>query len=275
MNGVNLMNGNSHETHLYRTEIVIFLQKGKRSSPIQVMSGPGRPVTKVCSSNVVSRPRDGIDIDCVNEKLQKGLNLIEKDGRYFLDVVNKESSRLENFCKNAEEEMTENNIPEEVCGRIRATIGKAKLLTTKKFKQFRGLCEMNLGISTANGRRPTDTDLEGFWDMVMIQVEDVHAMFKKIDELRKNGWIDKSSLDEEDGQKRRHSFGKRSSLTRTGSVGRAPLTRQKSKEEIKAHDDQVRAAARHRLAAAKRKFRKKMRNSKNLDDVEIFCSPHK
>ena len=113
MNGVNLVNGNSHGTHLYRTEIVIFLQKGKRSPPIQVMSGPGRPATKVYSSNVTCRARDGIDIDCVNEKFQKGLDFIEKDGRYFLDLVNKESSRLENFCKTAEEEMTQNNIPEE------------------------------------------------------------------------------------------------------------------------------------------------------------------
>lgn len=58
-------------------------------------------------------------------------------------------------------------------------------------------------------------------------------------------------------------------------MGKGPLVRQKSKEEIKAQEDQARAAARHRLAAAKRKFRQKMRNSKNLEDVEIFCSPHK
>ena len=29
-------------------------------------------------------------------------------------------------------------------GKIRAAIGKANLLTSKKFKQFRGLCEQNL-----------------------------------------------------------------------------------------------------------------------------------
>lgn len=115
MNGYNLVNGNSHdEAHLYRTEIVIFLQKGKRSPPVKVMSGPAKLTKKVRSPNVVKQGRHGVDdVDRVNEKFQKGLEIIERDGRYFLDLVNKESSRLENFCKAAEEEMTENNIPEE------------------------------------------------------------------------------------------------------------------------------------------------------------------
>ena len=30
------------------------------------------------------------------------------------------------------------------CGKIRAATGKAMLLVNKKFKQFRGLCNMNL-----------------------------------------------------------------------------------------------------------------------------------
>ena len=30
------------------------------------------------------------------------------------------------------------------CGKIRAANGKAKLLVNKKFKQFKGLCDMNL-----------------------------------------------------------------------------------------------------------------------------------
>lgn len=111
MNGENLFNGKSDvETQSYRTEIVIFLQKGQKSTPIQVMSGPAKFTNKkVYSSTVVKQ----VDKDCVIQKFQKGPGIIEKDGRYFLDLVNKESSRLENFCKASEVEMTENNIPEE------------------------------------------------------------------------------------------------------------------------------------------------------------------
>lgn len=35
---------------------------------------------------------------------------------------------------------------------------------------------------------PTSEDLAGFWDMVMIQVDDVKAMFEEIDTMRKNDW---------------------------------------------------------------------------------------
>ena len=34
----------------------------------------------------------------------------------------------------------------------------------------------------------TNLDLTGFWDMVLIQVEDVNSMFSEIEELRQNGW---------------------------------------------------------------------------------------
>ena len=34
----------------------------------------------------------------------------------------------------------------------------------------------------------TSTDLAGFWDMVMIQVEDVNQMFVEIEKLKQNGW---------------------------------------------------------------------------------------
>ncbi|ESO09963.1 hypothetical protein HELRODRAFT_167795 [Helobdella robusta] len=37
----------------------------------------------------------------------------------------------------------------------------------------------------------TTTDLEGFWDLVIIQVDDVEASFKELNEIRDNGWKEK------------------------------------------------------------------------------------
>ena len=34
----------------------------------------------------------------------------------------------------------------------------------------------------------TSQDLAGFWDMVLIQVEDVLGMFEDIEKMRQNGW---------------------------------------------------------------------------------------
>lgn len=34
----------------------------------------------------------------------------------------------------------------------------------------------------------TNEDLQGFWDMVLLQVDQVDALFRELDELRANGW---------------------------------------------------------------------------------------
>lgn len=113
--------------------------------------------------------------------------------------------------------------------------------------------------------------------LLFFKVDDVTKMFDDIEELRKNGWVEKSPR-EENGEdlSRRSSFTKRNSLTRQSSFGKVPLTRQRSREEIKDLEVKQRAAARQRLAAAKRAARQKVnRKSNPLDNVEIFCSPHK
>lgn len=86
---------------------------------------------------------------------------------------------------------------------MRTAVGKAKLLLSEKFVQFRNLCQQNLDWSASqqnNGNLvqtvKTDcpdlvtlvSDLDGFWAMVMLQVDDVRAQFRKVDELRENGW---------------------------------------------------------------------------------------
>lgn len=162
------------------------------------------------------------------------------------------------------------------CGKIRAAIGKAMLLVNKKFKQFRGLCNMNLGVGETNGRRPTDGDLAGFWDMVMIQVDDVNSMFANIDELRKNGWTQIQPPADEVDVGKRNSLTRQASLSRQSSLGKGSIKRQKSREEMKAAEAEQRAAARQRLAAAKRTARQRMQQKSNpMDSVEIFCSPKK
>lgn len=258
-----LVNGNQ------RSELVIFVSKEKRHGSIMASV----PANK---ENVSPEK----EIECLSESFEKNLSMIssqkENDGRYFLDLVEKETDRFTRLCHIAEQEMTANTIPEDACGKIRAATGKAMLLVNKKFKQFKGLCDMNLGIGETNGRRPTNADLAGFWDMVMIQVDDVNNMFSNIDELRKNGWIQTQQPKDETDSSKRSSLTRQSSLSRQSSLGKGSVRRQKSIEEVKATEAEQRAAARQRLAAAKRAARQRMQKQKNqLDDVEIFCSPKK
>ena len=41
---------------------------------------------------------------------------------------------------------------------------------------------------------PTCQDLAGFWDMVSIQVDQIHDRFSKLGDLRKADWIVKVEL---------------------------------------------------------------------------------
>merc|ERR1712158_345866 len=83
-------------------------------------------------------------------------------------------------------------IPEEVRDSILAAVGKAKLLMSQKLVQFRGLCDKNIAAMDPDAVPdpfvPTSGDLAGFWDMVYIQVEHIHALFAELQEIRANGW---------------------------------------------------------------------------------------
>lgn len=93
-------------------------------------------------------------------------------------------------------------------GVILAFIGKSRLLATKKFKQFEGkhrrslldfvsrsstdcvisgLCEENL-VPKADGPATLSGDLQGFWDMMMLQVDNINDSFIEIQKCRANGW---------------------------------------------------------------------------------------
>ncbi len=75
-----------------------------------------------------------------------------------------------------------------VSGILRTAVGKATLLVSDKFAQFRGLCEENLAANVVTPYATRSSDLEGFWAMVELQVDDVRRMFKEIRLLAANSW---------------------------------------------------------------------------------------
>ncbi|XP_037049210.1 disks large-associated protein 1-like [Bradysia coprophila] len=75
---------------------------------------------------------------------------------------------------------------------IDVAIGQTRLLITKKFNQFLGLCdECEKGTS----QPPVlPKDLEGFWSMVYIQVENCGLRFQKLMTLQENDWVEADLL---------------------------------------------------------------------------------
>jgi hypothetical protein len=131
-----------------------------------------------------------------NDELQKenictSSKVEERNGEYFIGVLQKEKSYIASLIKTAESRLetldTSEDSPDfEFSGVILAAIGKARLLINKKFKQFEGLCRDNIeqrekGVGSDEPFTTKNEDLEGFWDMVLIQVDQIHSMFKDLE----------------------------------------------------------------------------------------------
>ncbi|XP_075988382.1 disks large-associated protein 2 isoform X2 [Anticarsia gemmatalis] len=117
---------------------------------------------------------------------------VVKGGLYFLDLEKKETERLLALAATAEKELEDlqnrEDVSEEILGLLRAASGKARLLATQKMQQFEGLCYNNINERLDEPFPTTLEDLQGFWDMVCLQVNNVNALYSHIAELKANNW---------------------------------------------------------------------------------------
>ncbi|XP_026171376.1 disks large-associated protein 5 isoform X2 [Mastacembelus armatus] len=110
------------------------------------------------------------------------------DVPYFRSEIANETDRLTSLCVHWESKVKDESIPEEMRDRMRTAVGQARLLMKERFNQFSGLvddCELGRGEKIT-----TCTDLQGFWDMVYFQVEDVTKKFNALKEAEDRGWVE-------------------------------------------------------------------------------------
>ncbi|KAM6896888.1 disks large-associated protein 5 [Xenentodon cancila] len=110
------------------------------------------------------------------------------DVPYFRSEMAKETDRLMSLSLHWESKVDDESIPEEMRDRMRTAVGQARLLMKERFNQFSGLvddCELGRGEKIT-----TCTDLQGFWDMVYYQVEDVNKKFDALKEAEGRGWVE-------------------------------------------------------------------------------------
>lgn len=130
--------------------------------------------------------------NCTSNCNNSGSNNVHRDGNYYLKQLSSTRDRLVSTANGLDKELEvlleKPDTPEDVIGTLRSASGKARLLASKKIKQFEDLCHKNL-IPPPDDPFPTKLeDLEGFWDMVLLQVHDCDATFAQIDTYRTNGW---------------------------------------------------------------------------------------
>ncbi|XP_014802485.1 PREDICTED: disks large-associated protein 5 [Calidris pugnax] len=162
------------------------------------------------------------------------------DVPYFRNILRSETERLTSQCLQWDGKI-ELDIPEDAKDLIRTTTGQTRLLIAERFKQFEGLvdnCEFKRGE-----KETTCTDLDGFWDMVNFQIEDVNKKFENLKKLQDNEW---QPLD----------------VPSKAIVKKKPVPNGGSKPKLGAAG---RTAARNRLAAVKAALREKMKHDGAAD----------
>lgn len=125
----------------------------------------------------------------LNESQEERQNV--EAANHFRQKVTAETDRLmgmvNEWLKYKDEHPDE--IPSDYVDLIDVAAGQTRLLTTNKFKQFLGLIEQcERGNKEAQPVHPID--LEGFWNMVYMQVENCDKRFERLQQLKSNGWED-------------------------------------------------------------------------------------
>uniref|UniRef100_A0AAG5DBZ1 Guanylate-kinase-associated protein n=1 Tax=Anopheles atroparvus TaxID=41427 RepID=A0AAG5DBZ1_ANOAO len=273
-------------------ETTIVVGVPAKSIPVTTMAGIERHHQQVDAVEVVDSRRaksteevlatatNGTIISSSSDSSSNNNNDV-LDGNYFLQILKTERHRLEAMADEVEKEISQLkgdgvDIGEDLNGYILAAVGKARLLCSQKIKQFEDLCYTNLNQLPDEKFQTTCEDLRGFWDMVMLQVNNVDATFVEIDSFRKNGWrkpIPKSPPQSCNGAPRTTKLVKRPYKTQTNGGGSTVTDGGGAVEAKKASAALAaakREAQRKQLMEMKRK--QKLANSQPQQQaVEIFA----
>lgn len=203
-----------------------------------------------------------------------GGTLCRRDGHWFLKLLQAETGRMEGWCQQMEQETKDNQLSEEVLGKVRSAVGSAQLLISQKFQQFRGLCEQNLNVNTSP--RPTPQDLAGFWDLLQLSIEDISLKFDELYHLKSNEWQPAlSAAAAQSPPERKEEEKAAPSASKKPGKGRPLLSREKSADSSStsssASAEKQRQEARKRLLAAKKaaSFRQNSA-TESADSIEIY-----
>uniref|UniRef100_A0A671MUQ3 Discs, large (Drosophila) homolog-associated protein 1b n=1 Tax=Sinocyclocheilus anshuiensis TaxID=1608454 RepID=A0A671MUQ3_9TELE len=187
-----------------------------------------------------------------------GRSVCQRDGHWFLKLLQAETERMEGWCRQMEHDEKENKLPDEILGKICSAVGSAQLLMSQKFKQFRELCEENLNPNAH--KRPVAQDLAGFWDMLQLSIENISLKFDELHQLKANNW---RPLDPPERKERRLP----PPVPKKPPKGHPPLARDRSLEST----EKQRQEARKRLMAAKRAASVRQNSAtESADSIEIY-----
>ncbi|XP_015767082.1 PREDICTED: uncharacterized protein LOC107345681 isoform X3 [Acropora digitifera] len=203
--------------------------------------------------------QSSVEINSVDASAKENDDSQKHDARYFRNLVKTETERLNETCKKWDTIKTEEqSLSEEVTGQIRTTIGQAQLLIDQRFRQFSGLIDLSEDKNAE--KQATASDLQGFWEMIYYQVEDVNAKFDALEKLKENNW------QQEEKKTRkiiRKTKPKKAAIEPSAKpCGRPPSTRNRIQE--------MRMAMKAKMAAEKEKLTAEKRHQEGEAFVTIL-----
>lgn len=206
-------------------------------------------------------PRLSSDEIPTKDTVMKNLNISveeeERTAQYFKFLLNKEIERLKELCRKWLDIKLEKDIPDDAMYEIHQAVGQTNLLINKKFERFRRLvedCENGKGEKLVTCR-----DLQGFWDMTYMEVENCDSRFEKLEQRRNRGWQEECIV------------------TKPAVKKRMPI-----KKQIETSKPQAKSSSSLRsliIAARKKKIQEKTSNlmqDTNIKDISIkYFTPSK
>ncbi|XP_043597970.1 uncharacterized protein LOC122574427 [Bombus pyrosoma] len=134
--------------------------------------------------------------DTIMKNLNISIEEEERTAQYFHFLLNKETDRLTELCEKWMKIVVEAEITENAQWEINQVIEQTHLLINKKFDRFRKLvtnCEIGKGEMLV-----TCKDLQGFWDMMYMDIKKCDLQFEKLRDLcsqdRKEDVLDNKSV---------------------------------------------------------------------------------
>ncbi|XP_068981021.1 uncharacterized protein MCAP_0864-like, partial [Bombus flavifrons] len=119
--------------------------------------------------------------DTIMKNLNVSVEEEERTAQYFHFLLNKETDRLTELCEKWMKIMVEAEITKNDQREINRVIEQTHLLINKKFDRFRKLvtnCETGKGEMLV-----TCKDLQGFWDMMYMDIKNCDLQFEKLRDL--------------------------------------------------------------------------------------------
>lgn len=174
-----------------KTPVALFKER-EGITPARIRSSKRNSLTPN-PKNFLSKVEDPVAQRIESPKLQsKKDDLLrtppdmKKSVNHFTALVSSEEEKFSSCCEKWNKVMEENTAPEKDHGNILAAIGQAQLFMRKRFKQFKELIELHKDKTAEKAAHASD--LDGFWEMIYFQVEDVHKRFAELEVLQNNNW---------------------------------------------------------------------------------------